>query len=100
MSDEHDGRADELGFIVEGEARRLLREDQLAPDPERLAQGWERRFVADGARAKEMIQLYEELGFEVVSDPVTPEQLDDDCADCALLAALKFQTIYTRRKRR
>lgn len=88
----------ELRFVIEGAARRFLQEDQFAPDPERLAQGWERRFVTDGERARQMIQLYKELGYEVVADPITPESMADECADCALLAALKFQTIYTRRR--
>jgi hypothetical protein len=37
-----------LGPIVEQEARRMLSEAQLAPDPARVADGWERRFIADG----------------------------------------------------
>ena len=45
-----------------------------------------------------MVALYEELGFEVVADPVKPEQLVDDCQDCRLLILLEFKTIYTRRK--
>ncbi len=44
-----------------------------------------------------MMALYRELGFEVCADPVTPEQVGDDCADCRLLMVLAFKTIYTRR---
>ncbi len=86
-----------LGPIVEQEARRVLSEAQLTPDPARIADGWERRFIADGQRAEEMMALYRELGFEVCADPVTPEQVGDDCADCRLLMVLAFKTIYTRR---
>jgi hypothetical protein len=91
------GTARSLGPIVEQEARRVLSEAQLAPDPARVADGWERRFVADGRRAEEMIELYRQLGFEVVADPIRPEQMSDDCEDCKLLMLLEFKTIYTRR---
>jgi hypothetical protein len=87
-----------LSEMVGQEAHRILSESQIAPDPARVAAGWERRFIADGFRADEMVALYEELGFEVVADPVKPEQLVDDCQDCRLLILLEFKTIYTRRK--
>jgi hypothetical protein len=83
--------------LLEQEARRVLSEAQLAPDPVRLADGWERRFIADGRRAEEMMALYRELGFEVCADPVRPEQMEDDCEDCKLLMLLEFKTIYTRK---
>ncbi len=75
----------------------MLSEAEIAPDPQRIADGWERRFIADGPRADEMIALYRELGFEVAADPVRPEQLGDDCQDCQVLILLEFKTIYTRR---
>lgn len=95
--DRHTARS--LGPIVEQEARRVLSEAQLAPDPARVADGWERRFIADGQRAEEMMALYRDLGFEVCADPITPGQVGDDCADCRLLMLLDFKTIYTRKKR-
>ena len=72
---------------------------EVAPDPARIAAGWEPRFVADGARADEAVRLYRELGFEVVADPVTAEHLSPDCGDCRIVVALRFQMIYTRRPR-
>ncbi len=102
----HDRRADErdvtkpLSYLVRDEARRMLSERQLRGDPARLADGWERRFIADGERAEESVRLYEELGYEVCADPIQPEDLGDDCEDCQLVARLNFKTIYTRRKLR
>lgn len=86
-----------LGPLVEQEAKRLLSERVLEGDPERLADGWERRFIADGRRAEEAIALYEQLGYEVCADPVRREDVGEDCDDCQLVALLKFVTIYTRR---
>ncbi|UCC73639.1 MAG: hypothetical protein JSV86_03485 [Gemmatimonadota bacterium] len=87
-----------LGPIVEREARRVLSEGQLEGDPARLADGWERRFIADARRAEEAIELYSRLGYEVCADPVRPDELGEECDDCQLLAALQFKMIYTRKR--
>ena len=63
-----------------------------------MADGWERRFIADGERAREAMELYEELGYEVCADPLRPEDMANDCEDCKLLMLLQFKTIYTRRR--
>lgn len=88
---------DPLSRIVEQEAHRVLTEAHLEPDPELVAQGWERRFMADARRAKEAVELYKEMGYEVHTQPVQPVELADDCDGCRLVVAFQFQTIYTRR---
>ena len=40
----------------------------------------------------------QELGFEVLLRPVSPEELGQDCAECLLAEPERFRTIYTRRK--
>jgi hypothetical protein len=56
--------------------------------------------VVDGARADELVQLYAELGYEVVADPVSGSELGgEDCKDCRLVAMLRFRVIYTRHPR-
>jgi hypothetical protein len=77
-----------------------LKGAEVAPDPRRIADGWQARFVADGARADEAVRLYRELGFEVAADPIAPEHLSPDCGDCRVVIALRFQMIYTRRPQR
>ncbi len=86
-----------LAMLVQEEARRMLSEAALEGDPKLLAEGWERRFMADAERAREAVELYEELGYEVRTEAVRSEDVADDCEDCQLLMLLKFQTIYTRR---
>ncbi len=88
-----------LGSIVRQEARRALLEAQLSPDPKRIAEGWECRFVTDAQRAEEMVDLYRQLGYEVCADPMRREDLEGECEDCALVMLLQFKTIYTRKKR-
>jgi len=90
--------AKSLGPLVEQEARRFLSESQIEGDPQRIADGWERRFIADGRRAEEMVELYSQLGYEVCADPVSAEEVGNDCDDCQLLAALQFKIIYTRKR--
>lgn len=85
-----------LRFVVEAEARRVLSDSQLAPDPERLAEGWERRFIADDVRVAEMVRLYQELGYETIVDPIRPADVGQDCGDCGLVAARRLKMICTR----
>jgi hypothetical protein len=83
---------------LESSADRTLSPAQLQADPELVAQGWERRFTCDESRAREAVELYEKLGYEVRAEPVRPEELDDDCDDCRTVVAFHFLAIYTRRK--
>ncbi len=89
----------QLGMFVEREAKRVLSEQQLQADSELVAEGWERRFIADARRAEEAMELYEQLGYEVRAEPAQPAELGDDCDDCQLLLLLQFKTIYTRKRR-
>jgi hypothetical protein len=77
---------------------RVLSEAQLQPNAALVAEGWERRFTADEQRAKEAMELYSQLGYEVRAEPVSPEELDDDCQDCRAVVAYQFCTIYTRKR--
>ena len=69
---------------------------RFRPDPRLLAQGWDYRFVAGGPRLQETVQLYRQLGFEVLTQPVPAESFPDDCEGCQLVALLELRTIYTR----
>ncbi len=88
-----------LSMLVQREARRVLTDAQLQPDPARVAAGWQRRFITDATRCKEMSELYRELGYEVCADPVKPQELLDDCQGCRVVVESQFVTIYTRDKR-
>ena len=84
--------------LFDGLSRRILSEAQLQPNSSLVAQGWERRFTADEQRAKEAMELYTQLGYEVRAEPVMPEELQDDCQDCKTVVSYCFQTIYTRKR--
>jgi hypothetical protein len=67
------------------------------PDPQLAAEGWERRFMADPARAEEASNIYAELGFEVRAEMIKPSELSIICGDCRLATCHSYVTIYTRR---
>ncbi len=64
-------------------------------EQELLAQGWTRRFIGAPPRLKEVIELYQSLGYEVHLEMQQPEQLNDQCRACAIAINL-FRIVYTR----
>ena len=85
-----------LASLVRGEALRADTESRIRPDPARLAAGWERRFVIERDRAADLVRLYARAGLEVVTDPVPPEALADDCDGCRIVFLREYVSIYTR----
>lgn len=85
--------------LLSEEEHRVLSTAALTADPERVAAGWERRFLADGPSAAEAVALYESLGYEVDAVPLAGADLPADCTDCQLATLLAFKTIYTRKRK-
>lgn len=69
---------------------------ELPVEPVDLS-GWEQRTTIDEPRLSELVELYEELGFEVVLRAIDRESLGDGCSECFLHEPERFRTIYTRR---
>ena len=61
------------------------------------AAGWERRFEANDTRARELVDLYCELGFEVTTCSIEPEEIGPECAGCAVVACQQYVAVYTKR---
>ncbi len=83
--------------MVEPACARDVPAPQFAPDPRLVAEGWERRFTAEPARAREAAQLYAELGFDVRVEMMSPAEAGPACGDCGLAVCRAYVTIYTRR---
>jgi len=66
----------------------MTREEEL------IREGWEKRFTADEPRLSEMVRQYEELGFEVLTEPV--EMSSEACSACMAADCGRTRTIYTR----
>ena len=67
------------------------------PDAKLIAEGWERRFIADANRAVYAMGMYEELGHEVRIEPINLEQLKEECSEC-LVILKQLRAVYTRKK--
>jgi hypothetical protein len=66
---------------------------------EKLEQeGWIRQFTADEPRLSEAAEEYGQLGFEVLLEPIDPQEMEGQCASCLLAACDQYKIIYTRRK--
>jgi hypothetical protein len=69
----------------------------LPGNPDLIAEGWERRFIADPRMAAEAVETYTELGFEVKLEPVKTDGLQEECSGCKGLLE-RFNMVYTRKK--
>ena len=74
-------------------------------EEELLAEGWEKRFVATEPRLREALELYEEIGFDVLLEPLpTEEELkgaiceESGCTACFDVDRERYRIIYTRAK--
>ncbi len=66
-------------------------------DIELMAAGWDRRFEADISRVDELVEMYTELGYEVTTSEIVPDDFGADCAGCAIAESCKrYVVIYTR----
>jgi hypothetical protein len=70
----------------------MSRQDQLA------AEGWIKQFTTDEPRLSEAVEEYQELGFEVLLEPIDPREMTEECTTCLMGACERHKTIYTRRK--
>ena len=70
---------------------------EIAADEKLVAEGWVRRFLADEPRAKEAIDLYTSLGYEVKEHNLVPDDFADKCGDCRSASCRAYVMIYTRK---
>lgn len=69
------------------------------PQEEKLEKnGWKRRSVVDEPRVKELVELYQSLGFETRIEPIRPEEMVGECTECLEVDCKRYKAIYTRRK--
>lgn len=66
-------------------------------DPKLLAEGWVRKHLVDPDRARESIELYTSLGYEVRAQKLTPADFGPMCKDCASVVCRSYVLIYTRK---
>jgi hypothetical protein len=76
----------------------MKREDEL------IAAGWERRFIACEPRLSEMVEMYREIGFEVLLEPLpSKDEIDQSgceesgCTACFDVDPDRYRIIFTRK---
>ncbi len=60
-------------------------------------EGWELASTTSGEHFKRTIEMYHELGFDVHTEEVIPEERDE-CAECYAAGNETIYRIYTRAK--
>jgi hypothetical protein len=61
------------------------------------AAGWQRRFEADASRARELVELYSQLSYEVTTCSIEPDEFGPQCGGCAIVASCqRYVAVYTR----
>ena len=65
-------------------------------DPELVAQGWEFRCNTDHSRLNDVVDTYQELGFEIHLEAVNLSGLSSDCGGCATMLE-SFSAFYTKK---
>ena len=63
-----------------------------------IAAGWQRRYLADPARAQEARDTYEAAGFEVHLEQLLPADFGAACSGCAETVCASYVVIYTRKR--
>jgi hypothetical protein len=71
---------------------KMTREEELARE------GWKKQTTYDDSRLSEMIEMYEEIGFEVHLEPFNPDE-EPGCTECMKASPDRYKTIYTRKLR-
>jgi hypothetical protein len=59
--------------------------------------GWEKQMTFDEPRLSELVEMYEEIGFEVHLEPFHPDE-EPGCTECMKADPDKYKTIYTRKR--
>ena len=70
----------------------------IRADPTLIAKGWVRRHFTDPDRARESVELYTSMGYEVKVCKPAPEDFEPQCAECASFICRSHVLIYTRKK--
>jgi hypothetical protein len=60
-------------------------------------QGWVKQTTYDEPRLSEIVEMYEETGFEVRIEPFNPGD-EPGCSECMKHQPDRYKTIYTREK--
>ena len=58
-------------------------------------QGWTKQSTHDEPRLSDIVEMYQEIGLEVLLEPFDPDE-EPGCTECMRGSARNYKTIYTR----
>jgi len=61
-----------------------------------ITEGWQKRYVADQRMAKEAVETYSAMGYEVRLESLQTDQIAEACMGCKTMLD-QFSVIYTRK---
>ena len=88
------------GLVVLGEPSAGTDAVGIAGNRSLEAEGWQRRYLADEPRAREALELYDSLGYEVRAEPLEAADFGPRCGECSELVCRSYVLIYTRKRAR
>ena len=59
--------------------------------------GWTKQSTHDEPRLSDIVEMYQEIGLDVLLEPFKPDE-ETGCTACMRQAARNYKTIYTRPK--
>ena len=59
-------------------------------------EGWEKQSTLDEPRLSEVVQTYQEIGFEVLLEPFCADERE--CTECMKNTPENFKTVFVRKK--
>ena len=62
-------------------------------------EGWVKQTTIGEPRLSEIVELYRSLGYEVRLEPVTLDELDEECRKCYEGEIDKVKTVYIKKKK-
>lgn len=68
----------------------------MSRNDELVTEGWTRQFLTDEPRLSEAVEEYQELGFEVLLEPIDPLEKTGECTSCLMGTCDRYKIIYTR----
>lgn len=60
--------------------------------------GWIRQFVTDEPRLSEAVELYKSLGYEVLLEEASLDEVNQICKNCLPSDCGKYKIIYIKKK--
>lgn len=75
-----------------------MAEDAVSRRAFLVGQGWEQQGSFDEPRLSDIVEMYREIGCEVLLEPYDPAvDGDGGCSACMVAAKERFRTIFTRK---